>query len=169
MPGSIVRVVTELLDRAFTPDEAREVAAWSYDPPFDFYNLSGEDAVVLLTTRDEVGHGYYPVKFDEELVGFVCFGPEARVQGQSQEAATCDIGAGIKPDRVSEGVATRVMPMAIAFAAERFAAERLRAAVAVFNERSLRLCTSAGFRRLREFDGPKGRRFIELILDLGWP
>lgn len=156
-------MLPEVLARAFTPEEAHEVAAWAYDPPFDFYNLSSDDAVALLTSRDERGYGYYPVKVAEELVGFLCFGPEARVRGQSEEPHTCDVGAGLRPDRLGAGIATRVMPTAIALAAETFAPRRLRAAVAVFNERSLRLCASAGFRQLREFDGPRDQRFVELV------
>lgn len=103
VPGSIVRVVTELLDRAFTPDEAREVAAWSYDPPFDFYNLSGEDAVVLLTTRDEVGHGYYPVKFDEELVGLFALGQRRASKDSRKRRRPATLGRGLSPTGSARG------------------------------------------------------------------
>jgi RimJ/RimL family protein N-acetyltransferase len=159
--------VVELADRVLTPEEARAVVAWSYDPPFDMYDLSGDEAVALLTARDDGGEGYYPVLDGDQVVGFVCFGAEARVRGQQEEAGTCDLGAGLDPGRLSQGVATGLLPVAVRFAHDRFGATRVRAAVAAFNERSLRLCTSAGFRRVREFEGPESRRFVELVLDAG--
>jgi RimJ/RimL family protein N-acetyltransferase len=156
----------ELVERALTRDEARAVVAWSYEPPFDLYDLSGDEAVALLTIRDERGHGYDPVLDGAQVVGFVCFGAEARVRGQEEEPGTCDIGAGLDPARLSRGIATSLLPVAVRFAADRFGATRMRVAVAAFNHRSLRLCTSAGFRVVREFDGPDDRRFIELEMVL---
>ncbi len=164
--GSTGVRMAEIAERVLEPDEAQAVASWAYDPPFDFYDVTGNDAARLFLTRDDAGHGYYPVLEADELVGFVCFGPEARVRGQSAEAGTCDVGAGLRPDLLSRGLATGLMPAVVAFAIARFDATRLRAAVAAFNERSIRLCTSAGFRPVREFDGPRHRRFVEMVLDI---
>ena len=159
------RAVT-LLDRPLTSEEARAIATWSYEPPFDLYELSAERAVALLTARDADGLGYYPVEVGREVAGFVCFGPEGRVAGQEPEPGTVDVGAGLHPDRVSQGLATALLPEVVRFATERFGASRLRAAVAEFNERSIRLCTSAGFLPVREFAGPAGRPFVELVLEV---
>jgi ribosomal-protein-alanine N-acetyltransferase len=157
-------VITQIADRPFTVEEARAVVAWAYEPPFDLYDLTGDDAVALILDRDERGHGYYPVVQGEHVVGFVCFGAEARVTGQEERPGTCDIGAGLDPARLGEGIGTALLPAAVRFAVDRFGATRVRAAVAAFNDRSLRLCTSAGFGRVREFDGPGGRPFVELEL-----
>jgi ribosomal-protein-alanine N-acetyltransferase len=154
-----------LVDRAVTPDEARAIAAWSYAPPFDLYDLSGDGVITMLTTRDERGHGYYPVQAGADVVGFVCFGPEGRVKGQEEVPGTLDIGMGVAPSRLSQGMATALLPEVVRFARERFGATRLRAAVAAFNDRSLRLCASAGFHRVREFAGPGDRPFVELALE----
>jgi ribosomal-protein-alanine N-acetyltransferase len=159
-----------LAERVLTPDEARVVASWAYDPPFDVYDLSGDDAVAMLLARDERGHGYYPVlQGDDVVVGFACFGAEARVSGQDEHTSTCDVGVGLAPERLSEGIATSLMPAVVRFAVDRFGAKVVRAAVAAFNDRSLRLCTSAGFQRVREFVGPGGRPFVELELVPGRP
>jgi RimJ/RimL family protein N-acetyltransferase len=155
-----------LLDRLLSADEALAIASWSYPPPFDRYDLRSDDPVALFTGRDAHGYGYYPVQDGPDVVGFVCFGPEARVRGQQEEAGTCDIGLGVEPGRLSRGLGTAVLPAALRFAAERFGAIRARVAVAAFNERSLRMCTSAGFRRVRQFTGPDDRPFVELTLDL---
>jgi [ribosomal protein S18]-alanine N-acetyltransferase len=155
-----------LQDRVLTAEEARAIAAWSYEPPFDRYDLVPEDAVALLTVRTGEGYGYYPVQAGRQVVGFVCFGPEGRVTGQDPVPGTLDVGVGMDPGQVGQGLGTALVPQVLAVAAERFGARRLRAAVAAFNERSLRLCTSAGFRRVREFAGPGSRPFVELVLDL---
>jgi [ribosomal protein S18]-alanine N-acetyltransferase len=162
-------VSPELADRSFTVGEARAVVAWAYEPPFDVYDLSGDDAVALLLSRDERGHGYYPVVDGNAVVGFVCFGAEARVRGQEEQAGTCDVGAGLDPARLGEGIGSSLLPAAVRFAVDRFGATRVRAAVAAFNDRSLRLCTAAGFRPVRDFEGPEGRPFVELELMPGRP
>jgi ribosomal-protein-alanine N-acetyltransferase len=158
--------VIELQDRPLTPAEARGIASWAYEPPFDLYDLVADGAVDLLTARDGAGSGYYPLQDGDAVVGFVCFGAEARVSGQREEPGTCDVGMGLAPTSLSQGVGTGLLPVALLFAVEKFAPRRVRAAVAAFNERSLRLCTSAGFRTVREFEGPGNRRFVELALDL---
>lgn len=149
--------------RPFTPEEACEAAAWAYEPPFDVYSGEAADAEMFLNLSDD-GLGYYAVIDDEqggELVGFCCFGPEARVKGQADEPATLDIGGGVRPDLVSQGIATAVFPAVLEFAMEHFRPELFRTAVASFNERSLRLCVAAGFQVVRVFEGP-GREVQEL-------
>jgi [ribosomal protein S18]-alanine N-acetyltransferase len=153
-------------ERPLTPEEARAIAAWRYEPPFHFYDFSVEDPVAVLTTRDERGHGYYPVLVADDVVGYVCFGAEGRVPGQEELPGTLDVGMGLAPDRLSQRLATALLPEVVRVARERFGATRLRAAVAAFNDRSLRLCASAGFRPVREFPGPDDRPFVELVLHL---
>jgi RimJ/RimL family protein N-acetyltransferase len=155
-----------LRDRLLGAEEARAIGSWTYPPPFELYDVRSDDPVALFTARDERGYGYYPVQDGPDLVGFVCFGAEARVRGQQEQAGTCDIGMGVVPTRLSSGLGTAVLPAALRFAAERFGAVRARVAVAAFNERSLRLCTSAGFRTVREFTGPDDRPFVELVLEM---
>jgi RimJ/RimL family protein N-acetyltransferase len=119
-----------LLDRPLTSEEARAIAAWSYEQPFDLDDLSADHAVVRLTARDSDGRGYYPVEVGGEIAGFVCFGPEGRVAGQEPESGTVDVGAGLDPDRVGQGLATALMPEVVRFTTERFGAARLRAGAA---------------------------------------
>ena len=155
-----------MLERCVTDDEALLLGRWRYEPPFDFYDGAGDDDAGDYTLRDERGYGYYPVVGKEGIVGFVCFGAEARVPGQMPAEDTCDVGAGLRPDLLSRGVATSLMPQVLAFAQRRFSPRQIRAAIATFNERSMRLCRGAGFVVTREFDGPRGQRFAELTLVL---
>jgi RimJ/RimL family protein N-acetyltransferase len=147
-----------ILQRGFTPEEAALVATWVYEPPFDLYDSADADAFLQPD--------YRPVYDGDELVGFVCFGDEARVVGQVAQQGTLDVGAGLRPDRLSRGIGTSLLPEVVAHARARPGVRRLRAAVAAFNERSQQLCLSAGFRQVRRFPGPQGREFVELVLDL---
>ena len=153
--------MARLVPRELSEEEAHAIAAWRYPAPYERYDMR-DGAVEVLLRRDK-GSGYYPVLEGDELVGFVCFGAEARVRGQQEEAATTDIGMGVAPDHVSRGIGAEVLRQAITFAQDHFHASRLRVAVAAFNERSLRLCASAGFVEHRHFDGVAGDPFVELV------
>jgi len=155
--------------RAISRDEATEAASWRYPPPFDLYDGAPDRAGLYLETSLD-GFGYYSVVTADagDLVGFCCFGPEARVAGQIPVEGTLDVGFGLRPELVSRGIGADLMRAVLSFAGERFGPARYRVAIASFNERSRRLCASAGFEVIRRFDGP-GRDFDELerASDLG--
>lgn len=148
--------------RPFEESEARAVASWTYEPPFDIYNGDPsryEDYLAI----DDRGYGFYALADSaDEIIGFCCFGEEARVSGQIPIEGIVDLGGGVRPDLVSNGIATDVFPAIVTFAVSTFRPTQLRTAVASFNERSTRLCLSAGFSVTRVFDGP-GRQFQELL------
>lgn len=151
--------------RPFTAADAREVATWRYPSPFDLYDAA--DATGLDPPGAD-GLGYYAiVRPPGELVGFCCLGSEGRVPGQDDEPGTLDVGMGVRPDLVSSGVASAVLPLLLRLARDVVQPDRLRTAVAAFNERSLRLCARAGFVERRRFAGPQDRPFVELVLELG--
>jgi ribosomal-protein-alanine N-acetyltransferase len=155
--------VYRIVDRPLTRTEAEAISTWTYEPPYDVYNATGEAATVTFLARDPNGWGYYPVlDAAGSLVGFGCFGPEARVPGQKAEAGTADVGMGLRPDTVGQGVGTDLLPQLLRFAREHFDCHRARTAVAASNERSLRMCRSAGLTVVREFTGPADRPFLEL-------
>ena len=155
--------MSDFVIRLLQSGEAAQVASWAYEPPFDIYDGDPAHPEDYLAV-DDAGYGYYAVAnaHDDEVVGFCCFGGEARVLGQAAEAGTLDIGGGVRPDRVSQRLATQVFPLILEFGQEHFEPRQFRTAVAGFNDRSLRLCFAAGFREFRRFEGP-GREFVELI------
>ncbi len=148
--------------RPFAECEARAVASWTYEQPFDIYNGDPTRFEDYLSI-DGRGHGFYALADSErEIVGFCCFGEEARVAGQAPLDGVVDVGGGVRPDLVSHGIATSLFPAIIDFAVSTFHPTHLRCAIASFNERSTRLCLAAGFSVVRLFDDP-GREFQELI------
>ncbi len=150
-----------IADRLLTVEEAEGIARWRYEPPFDFYN-GREDDIAAFLARDEDGYGYFPIEDGNTFLGYVCFGPEGRVAGQASEPGVCDVGMGLDPTRVGHGVGSSLVPATVEFAIRKYGRQQYRVAVAAFNTRSLRLCTSAGFVEQRRFAGPREQVFVEL-------
>lgn len=153
--------------RPLTRSEAEEISRWAYEPPFDLYDGDPTKADDLLQ-RDSSGPLYYGVSLrsEDQIVGFCCFSEAARVPPQMAVVGTLDVGLGVRPDRVSKGIGTRIVPVILDYASKRWAPERFRVAVAEFNERSLRLCLKAGFVEKSRFTNTRGLEFVELILPL---
>lgn len=154
-----------LIIRPFTEAQAEAVAGWTYEAPFDLYNGDPTDPGQFLV-HDDAGFGYYALADegpDGNVVGFCCFGPEARVPPQVEDEGVLDVGGGLRPDLVSQGLATAVFPAILDFGRQGWSPVRFRAAVASFNERSLRLCRSAGFEVGSMFTSRTGLEFLELL------
>lgn len=140
------------------------MSQWRYPAPFDIYNGDPNGDTAVMRRHEPDGSGYYAIEARSgEFLGYVCFGPEACVQGQVARDDIVDLGAGLAPEVLSRGLMKELLPQVLDFAAQRFpAATTARAVVAAFNERSLRACRGAGFVDAAEILGPGDRPFIEL-------
>lgn len=123
-----MRVITPL-----GPEDAAVVDAWSYDPPYDFYD--GEDEPVLNTER------FFVVRDGDEIVAFYYF--DARQD-------SVEIGLGLRPDLTGKGLGLEFFLEGVAFAHDRFPGRRVTLNVAAFNERAITIYERAGFRRTGE-------------------
>lgn len=149
--------------RPFTAEEAVAAASWQYPDDLSMYNGEPGNWSQFLA-RTDTGHGYYAVVDDGDLVGFCCFGPEARVPGQPAESSDLlDLGGGMRPDLVGQGLGAVGMAAALTYGRDHFSPAGFRTAVASFNRRSIVLCRWAGFRTTTTFHGPGGRVFTELV------
>ena len=160
------------LVRPFTPDEAKAASQWRYEDELAAYSGEPSD-VALFMERPRDGTGYYVISSDAgdaapEIVGFCCFGVEAMVAGQlPPRGQMVDIGISIRPDRLSQGIGTAVLPLVLEFGAEQLGATTFRAAIATFNERSTRLFRRHGFRTERILPSRGDIRFIEVVKRVG--
>lgn len=149
--------------RPLSAAEARAIVAWRYPPPYDFYNLDPDSAATLQ--RPDY-HYHAVIRGAADLVGFRCFGADARVAGGDYSLPALDMGGGLRPDLTGQGLGRVVLRAAISFAVQRFRPVRLRTTVAAFNERAIRTCLRVGYVRHAEFARESDRvRFIIFLLD----
>ena len=120
--------------------QARAVAAWRYDPPYDFYDMVAdpEDLAELLDPAQREGRYFAVLDDPGDLVGFSMF---------KHEGDTVEVGLGLRPDLTGRGLGLSFLLAGLEFARGRYAPARFRLAVAAFNQRAIRVYERAGFRR----------------------
>ncbi len=106
--------------RPLNRDEALAVASWRYGGELSMYDGDPEAHAALLVMTPE-GHGYYALAHDDELLGYCCFGADARVPGQPPPVdGLLDLGAGLRPDLVGKGLGAVGFPLILTYGRERF-------------------------------------------------
>ena len=85
----------------------------------------------------------------DELVGYFCFGEDARIPegrrlGLYDETAL-DVGLGMRPDLAGKGLGLEFVLAGLRFAGNRFPTPAFRLTVASFNRRAIRVYEKAGF------------------------
>jgi RimJ/RimL family protein N-acetyltransferase len=130
-----------------------ELAAWKYEPPYDFYD--GDQEAV----RDpERYHG--AVGEDGRLVGFYYY---------DERENEVEIGLGLRPDLTGQGLGAEFLRTGLAFARTRYPGLTVVLNVAAFNERAIRVYERAGFhetgRHIRSFERWGEVEFVEMAED----
>jgi ribosomal-protein-alanine N-acetyltransferase len=126
--------------RPLTPDDAQAIAEWRYPGRDSTYDV-GE----IMTPE----RGVWAVVEVDELIGFACFGAEARVPGVEEEPGVLDVGYGMRPDLVGQGLGRTFVTAILDFAAATFDAERFRLLILDWNERSRRVAVALEFHEER--------------------
>jgi [ribosomal protein S18]-alanine N-acetyltransferase len=133
--------------RELTVDEAERPLGWRYPGEYATYDAEGP------LRRDL---GFFAVEDEDgDLVGFGCVGAEARVPGVEEETGTVDVGYGMRPDLVGQGLGREFIGAILAHVAAGRPSARLRMSILRWNERSRRVAEAHGFRvadRAGEFD-----------------
>lgn len=127
-----------------TQREAEEIAAWRYEPPYDFYDATADhrDLAELLDSERR-GDRYFAARDTTgRLVGYFGFARQSDVLG---------MGIGLRPDLTGRGVGLVVLEQGLAYARERFRPKRFRLSVAEFNARAITVYERAGFERTRSY------------------
>jgi ribosomal-protein-alanine N-acetyltransferase len=134
-----------------TPTSARQILTWHYDPPYDLYDETPETLPGLLNPA----YRYHQVlDRDGELVGYCCYGEDARVAGGDYsrgEPEVLDVGIGLRPDLTGRGLGGGFVGAILAFASQKWNPEILRVTVADFNQRSQNTFRSLGFQETHHF------------------
>lgn len=144
--------------RTLTTDECDAIAGWRYPGRYATYDL--DDGA------PDPADGFFAVDDDHgRLIGYCCFGAEARVPGVDAEAHVVDVGYGMRPDLIGQGRARPFISAILTFALEHFDVERFRALVLDWNQRSVATCRRAGFEPTGEVTTDAGR-FVVLERDV---
>ncbi len=144
---------------------ARDIIAWRYPPPYDCYNFDPTNTEQDVHNLLRPDYRYYGTWVGDELVGFRCFGADARVPGGDYRdrpgETVLDMGGGLRPDWTGRGAGSALMEAAFEFARATFAPTHFRATVAAWNERARRVCERVGYRQQSAFAHPAtGATFI---------
>ncbi len=125
------------LFRPMNEEEAREIAAWHYEPPYDFYDFAAdpEDLEEVLDPDRRAGD-YHAAHLDGELVGFFSY----KVHGDAVE-----VGLGLRPDLTGRGLGPEFVEAGLAFARTTFAPRSFWLDVATWNERAKKVYERTGF------------------------
>ncbi|MBN1978586.1 MAG: GNAT family N-acetyltransferase [Anaerolineae bacterium] len=155
-------------DLTFRPmDEAsaREILTWRYEPPYDIYNEDPDKAGPFVQTLLDPAYAYHTITDEDgELVGYCCFGADARVPGGDYSADALDVGLGMRPDLTGQGHGLDFFTAIFDFAQRAFAPQALRVTVAAFNRRAIRVYEKAGFERRQAFQrSGDGMAFVILV------
>jgi len=144
-------------DFRFTPmtaSFARTIVTWRYEKPYDIYNVGPEERESTVRSLLNPVNRYVAAWSLEELVGFACFGPDARVPGGDYTGDdVVDVGLGLRPDLTGKGIGLPYVNAIVAFAAKEDHHRKLRLTVASFNQRAIRVYERAGFRVVGSFAG----------------
>jgi [ribosomal protein S18]-alanine N-acetyltransferase len=124
----------------FRPLDAQDVQAiraWRELGPYAEYDPAPADQAHLLDSA----YGPYAIAAPAgELVGFCCFGPDARVSGGDySDERPLDLALGARPNLTGRGFELTFVRALLSFARQRFVAESFRATIAADNRRDVRM------------------------------
>ena len=146
--------------KPITCADARAISRWRYGEPYSFYDGDPTSVDSLMEPRF-----LYHSVFDEheELVGYFCFGEDARVSdgrllGVYEREPALDIGLGMRPDLAGRGLGEEFVRAGLRFAKETYEPPAFRLTVAAFNHRAIRVYERVGFETVETFGATYGGR-----------
>ena len=125
-----------------TPDDARAIAEWRYEPEYALYDHDPESATRLLDAKFDY---YAALGARGEVVGYCCFGDDARVPGLAADEGILDVGGGLRPDLTGIGLGAGFLRAVCELGRELYEPRGYRVVVAAFNRRAQRVAAALGF------------------------
>lgn len=130
-----------------TAARGKAISTWRYPDRYSTYDVHEAPSTEA---------GYWAVLDEGELVGYCCFGAEARVPGVEQEDGTLDVGYGMRPDLVGMGRGRSFVSGILAFAADEFSHSQRRLLILDWNQRSGKVAEALGFQNTGKVAGAEG-------------
>lgn len=153
---------------ALDEGSALKITQWRYGGRYAIYDDSADQSSALLASE----HRYFAAWHGDELIGYCCLGPDARVPGgdyQRGEPEVVDVGGGLRPDLVGKHLGENLAPQVLQFALELLHPLVLRVTVLGSNARARALCRKLGFKEVHCFrvEDFQNREFVQLELGVG--
>ena len=125
------------------PKYASLISTWKYEGIYSFYDENADNITGYMD-----GTHYVCINATGDIIGYYCFGQEARIP-TVEEYAYCDdfldIGLGLKPELCGAGLGLSFFNKGIEFARKVYSINNFRLSVAVFNERAIKVYQKSGF------------------------
>jgi [ribosomal protein S18]-alanine N-acetyltransferase len=128
--------------RPLTAVDAGEIASWRYGGDYAVYDHDQASAESLLDPAFEY---YAAVGRGGELVGYACFGEDARVAGLAAEEGVLDVGGALRPDLTGIGLGAGFLRASCELGRELHEPREFRVVIAAFNRRAQRVASALGF------------------------
>ena len=141
----MVRVMAPLIFRPLATRHLHALAGWRYEAPYDFYDLSAD---LIRDCLDPALQYHVAIDESRTIVGYCCFGSDARVTGGDYGqvlADPLDIGVCLRPELTGRGLGRHFVRAVLSFAFRTYEARTFRVTIAAFNLRSRKTFERAGF------------------------
>jgi ribosomal-protein-alanine N-acetyltransferase len=131
---------------------ARAIASWRYDAPYDVYNLKPDEIEANVKYFIDPQNACYSIIGEQgDLIGYCSFGRDAQVPGGDYSQEALDIGIGIRPDLTGQGNGTRYAEAVLDFAHRTYSPGWFRVTIAAFNQRAQRVWQKLNLRVVQRF------------------
>ncbi|HSH04069.1 MAG TPA: GNAT family N-acetyltransferase [Anaerolineae bacterium] len=158
---------SQLSFQLVTPALVRSFLEWRYKPPYDIYNMGGDEDDAVAYFLDPTLYAHAVLNKEGQLVAFCTFGPDGQVPGGDYEAEALDIGLGVRPDLTGLGLGRHFVSAVVSFAVQRFAPPCLRVTIADFNIRAQKVWIANGFAPQMQFVAThRPMTFVILVKDI---
>lgn len=148
---------------------AEEIVVWHY-PDYPLFQVSPGDMEFEIKVLLEPLYNYcVGLNAEDQIVGFGCFGADARVPGGDYETVDAlDVGLGLHPALVGRRLGLPFLRALLGHGADRFGPLAWRATIAVFNGASRRIFEQAGFQQFQHFKSTSARplEFVIMLKEL---
>lgn len=117
-----------------TESDAHSVARWRYTGPYAAYDCPTDEADDSVRLMLDPANQYFAARDRAgALVGYCCFGPDARVPGGDYaDESALDVGLGLHPDLTGHGLGPAFVRAIASLARERLVLRRFGGSSALF-------------------------------------